>query len=119
MDAALKKKLQRFLDATRGELFFARRILMVEGIAEALLLPVLTKIAGGCLKESAVTVLNADGLNFNAFLPLFGESRLGHPVAILTDEDAEKVGEPLGQICDFRSLVPLPFFFPRMDKCFS
>src|ERR1043166_9868346 len=45
MDAELKKKLQRSLDATRGELFFARRILMVEGIAEALLLPVLTKIA--------------------------------------------------------------------------
>jgi Predicted ATP-dependent endonuclease of the OLD family len=94
MDPELKKKLQRFLDATRGELFFARRILMVEGIAEALLLPVLTKIAGGCLKESAVTVLNADGLNFNTFLPLFGENRLSFPVAILTDGDAAKIGDP-------------------------
>jgi putative ATP-dependent endonuclease of OLD family len=94
MDIELKKKLQRFLDATRGELFFARRILMVEGIAEALLLPVLTKHAGGCLKESAVTVLNADGLNFNAFLPLFGANRLGFPVAILTDGDATKIGDP-------------------------
>ncbi len=94
MDEGLKKKLQRFLDATRGELFFARRILMVEGIAEALLLPVLTKIAGGCLKEAAVTVLNADGINFNAFLPLFGVNRLGFPVAILTDGDAVKVGDP-------------------------
>ncbi len=37
--AILKKKLQRFLDATRAELFFARRVLLVEGIAEALLLP--------------------------------------------------------------------------------
>jgi putative ATP-dependent endonuclease of the OLD family len=90
----LKKKLRRFLDATRAELFFSRRILMVEGIAEALLLPVLTKIAGGCLKESAVTVLNADGINFNAFLPLFGERRLSFPVAILTDGDAKKIGDP-------------------------
>ena len=90
----LKKKLQRFLDATRGELFFSRRLLMVEGIAEALLLPGLTKIAGGCLKESAVTVLNADGLNFNAFLPLFGENRLGFPVAIMTDGDAPHIGDP-------------------------
>ena len=93
-DEKLKKKLQRFLDATRGELFFARRLLMVEGIAEALLLPVLTKIAGGCLKDSAVTVLNADGLNFNAFLPLFGENRLGFPVAIMTDGDAPHIGAP-------------------------
>lgn len=89
----LKKKLQRFLDATRGELFFARRILMVEGIAEALLLPVLAKIAGGCLKTSAVTVLNADGINFNAFLPLFGDKRLGFPIAILTDGDASKISD--------------------------
>jgi putative ATP-dependent endonuclease of OLD family len=94
IDPTLKKKLQRFLDATRGELFFARRILMVEGIAEALLVPVLTKIMGGCLKESAVTVLNADGINFNAFLPLFGANRLGFPVAIMTDGDAEKIGDP-------------------------
>jgi putative ATP-dependent endonuclease of OLD family len=93
-DERLKKKLQRFLDATRGELFFARRLLMVEGIAEALLLPVITKIAGGCLKDSAVTVLNADGLNFNAFLPLFGDNRLGFPVAILTDGDAPHIGAP-------------------------
>jgi len=94
MEGKLKKKLQRFLDATRGELFFARRILMVEGIAEALLLPVFAKLAGGSLKESAVTVLNADGINFNAFLPLFGEKRLGFPVAVLTDGDAAKIGDP-------------------------
>jgi putative ATP-dependent endonuclease of the OLD family len=92
MEDPLKKKLQRFLDATRAELFFARRILMVEGIAEVLLLPVLAKIAGGSLKESSVTVLNADGINFNAFLPLFGEGRLNFPVAILTDGDAGKIG---------------------------
>ena len=86
-DPILKNKLQRFLDATRAELFFARRILMIEGIAEALLLPVLTRIAGGCLKDSAVTVLNADGINFNAFLPLFGADKLSLPVVILTDGD--------------------------------
>jgi len=88
----LKKKLERFLDATRAELFFARRVLMVEGIAEALLMPVLTRLAGGSLKKSAVTVVNADGINFNAFLPLFGLSKLAIPVAILTDGDAKAVG---------------------------
>ena len=94
-DETLKKKLQRFLDATRAELFFARRILMVEGIAEALLLPVLAKIAGGNLKESSVTVLNADGINFDMFIPLFGSGRLGLSVAILTDgDDTGRTGTP-------------------------
>jgi putative ATP-dependent endonuclease of OLD family len=86
-DVIKKNKLQRFLDATRAELFFARRILMVEGIAEVLLLPILTRIAGGNLKDSAVTVLNTDGINFNAFLPLFGRDRLDLPIAIITDGD--------------------------------
>lgn len=94
-DESLKKKLQRFLDATRAELFFARRILMVEGIAEALMLPVLARIAGGNLKDSSVTVLNADGINFNAFIPLFGQDRLSLPIVILTDgDDANKTGTP-------------------------
>ncbi len=92
IDEKTKKKLQRYLDATRGELFFARRILMVEGVAEALLLPVLAKISGGNLKESSVTVLNADGINFNAFIPLFGVERLRVPVVILTDGDAKEIG---------------------------
>ena len=91
-DDVVKRKLQRYLDATRGELFFARRILMVEGIAEVLLLPVLSKIAGCDLKESAVTVLNADGINFNAFVPLFGTEQLRVPVVILTDGDAKETG---------------------------
>ena len=95
IDDTIKKKLQRYLDATRGELFFARRILMVEGVAEALLLPVLAKISGGNLKKSSVTVLNADGINFNAFTPLFGTEGLRVPVVILTDGDAK---EPGGEI---------------------
>ena len=100
-DDNIKKKLQRYLDATRGELFFARRILMVEGIAEALLLPVLTKIAGGDLKEASVTVLNADGINFNAFIPLFGEGRIDVPVVILTDGDAKEIGGEKSAIASY------------------
>ena len=68
---------------------------MVEGIAEALLLPVLAKFAGGNLKESSVTVLNADGINFNAFIPLFGVERFRVPVVILTDGDAKEIGEKI------------------------
>jgi putative ATP-dependent endonuclease of OLD family len=103
-DATLKKKLQRFLDATRAELFFARRILMVEGIAEALLLPVLARMAGGNLKDSSVTVLNADGINFNAFLPLFGNGRLGLSVAILTDgDDTDRTGTPSASATGLRA----------------
>ncbi|MBU0507501.1 AAA family ATPase, partial [bacterium] len=112
MEESIKKKLQRFLDATRAELFFARRLLMVEGIAEVLLLPALTRIAGGCLKESAVTVLNADGINFNAFLPLLGDTRLSFPVAILTDGDAKKIGDPRSETAT--SLIEMAKQIPNL-----
>lgn len=95
IDIVLKKKLQRFLDVTRGELFFARKILMVEGIAEALLLPILAKKSGGCLKESSVTLLNVNGINFDAFLALFGLDKLNIPVVVLTDGDAKSLSDPL------------------------
>lgn len=92
MDPIIKKKLHRFLDATRAELFFAKKILMVEGIAEALLCPVLARMLGVDLKTSAVSVINADGINFNAFLPLFGKDGIKVPVALMSDKDANAIG---------------------------
>lgn len=109
----MKNKLQRFLDATRSELFFARRLIMVEGISEALLLPIFAKLAGGDLKESAVTILNADGLNFNAFLPLFGKGRLEFPVAILTDGDAKNTDSPKSNT--LKSLKEVANDIPNLD----
>lgn len=42
-----------------------------------------------------MTVVNVDGINFNAFLPLFGSGKLSVPIAILTDGDAASIeGEP-------------------------
>lgn len=113
----LKKKLQRFLDATRAELFFARRILLVEGIAEALLLPILAKIAGGSIKKSAVTVVNTDGINFNAFLPLFGPNKLGVPLAVITDGDSNTVTGERSDVA--RALKALEGSIPtlRVEYC--
>lgn len=89
-DEKIKKKLERYLDATRAELFFARKIIMVEGISEALLMPILAKICKGDLKESGVTIINTNGLNFNAFIPLFKKDGLPMKVAIISDGDPSK-----------------------------
>jgi putative ATP-dependent endonuclease of OLD family len=91
-DSIKKKKLRRYLDATRGELFFARKLLMVEGIAEALLLPVFARQCEGDLRKSAVSVINADGINFDAFIPLFAANGVLVPTVIMTDGDAPAVG---------------------------
>lgn len=82
-----KEKLQRYLNVTRAELFFARRIVLVEGAAELFLVQVMAKKLGYDLKKHAVSVISADGLNFDAFMPLFGEKALRIRVAVLSDSD--------------------------------
>lgn len=82
-----KRKLERFLDSTRAELFFAKRLIMVEGIAEALLLPLFAKKISVDLKEKAVSIVNVQGLNFDAFLSLLVEKGIQVPCAVITDSD--------------------------------
>ncbi len=84
-----KRKLERFLDSTRAELFFAKRIIMVEGIAEALLLPLFAKKIGYELKEKSVSIVNVQGLNFSAFMELLKDKGIQIPCAIITDADPD------------------------------
>ncbi len=80
-----KSKLQRYLDVTRGEIFFTKRVILVEGVAELILLPIIAKINGYDLDQNSVTVINCLGLNFEMFVPVL--ERLGIRTAIVTDDD--------------------------------
>jgi putative ATP-dependent endonuclease of OLD family len=82
-----REKLTRYLDVTRAELFFARRALFVEGTAEMLLVSVLSKKHGYDLRDHGVSLISVEGLNFDCFMPLFGEKAITVPVAIVTDAD--------------------------------
>lgn len=91
-----REKLERYLDVTRAELFFARRIIFVEGAAELMLVSVLAQRGGHSLRDHAVSLISVEGLNFDCFLPLFGKGRICIPVAVITDADpSEEVeGKP-------------------------
>lgn len=82
-----REKLERYLDVTRAELFFARRVIFVEGAAELMLIDALAKKMGFDLREYGVSLISVEGLNFDSFLPLFGEHGLRIPVAVVTDAD--------------------------------
>ncbi|KWT64246.1 hypothetical protein APY04_3510 [Hyphomicrobium sulfonivorans] len=85
--AGKKEKLQRYLDVTRAELFFARRVIFVEGAAEMMLVSELAKKLGLDLRDHGVSLISVEGLNFDSFFPLFGEKALRIPVAVITDAD--------------------------------
>jgi putative ATP-dependent endonuclease of OLD family len=94
-DKGKREKLERYLDVTRAELFFARKIIFVEGAAELMLVSVLAEKCGKNLRDHAVSLISVEGLNFDCFLPLFGKERIQIPVAIITDADptSEENGE--------------------------
>lgn len=84
--------LDRFLDVTKASLLFARAVLLVEGLAEQLLMPLLANAAGHSLLESHVTVVNVGGLAFGPFAHLYGPDRLPHRCAVVSDGDPKEAG---------------------------
>ncbi|TFW13364.1 DUF2813 domain-containing protein [Massilia arenosa] len=93
-----KRKLQRYLDITRADLFFARGVILVEGAAERALLPAIAESLGVNLRHGGITVVSTDGLNFDCFQPLFGELAIPIRLATLTDRDPPDIPFPeLGQ----------------------
>ncbi|MCQ4922239.1 AAA family ATPase [Tissierella carlieri] len=90
-DQASKNYVGRFLDVTKADMFFAKSIIFVEGIAEQLLIPEFTKGIGLDLTDSHVSVINVNGRYFNHFLKLFdvNNSKYAIPkkIVCLTDMD--------------------------------
>jgi putative ATP-dependent endonuclease of the OLD family len=82
-----KEKLQRYLNVTRAELFFARRIVFVEGTAELFIVEAMARKAGYDLLKHSVSIISTEGLNFDAFLPLFGTNAMQIQVAVISDAD--------------------------------
>lgn len=102
--------INRWLDVTKSTMLFSRGIILVEGIAEALVLPKLAEIIlqkynqnceesqrlASTLDEMGVSVININGINFKHFMKLFGnfEGSFGPNIPIycsgLTDRDPGK-----------------------------
>lgn len=94
--------LERYIDVNRGELLFARGIILVEGDAERFLVPVLARQQGFDLDKLGISVCSVSGTNFAPYLILLGPNGLDIPLVALTDKDPRPpkedgaTREPLG-----------------------
>jgi len=77
-----KKYVERYLDATKSTMLFARAVLFVEGLAEQLLFPVFAEYIGCSLEKSHVALVPVGGVTFKHFLPLFGAGHKEGQVAL-------------------------------------
>ncbi len=87
MDDKEKGNFERMMDITRARLYFAKAVILVEGISEAVLVPILAARLGYDLAKLHISVIPICGVAFETFKKLFDPSALGIPVSIVTDAD--------------------------------
>lgn len=81
-------QIQRYLDAVRTNLLFAKGVILVEGDAEEILIPIMVKqVFGVSLDELGISLINIRSTGFTNVAQLFHDSRIKRKCAILTDLD--------------------------------
>ena len=94
LDERDEADLQRYIDVSRGEIFFARGVVLVEGDAERFLVPAFAEALGIPLDMLGITVCSVSGTNFTPYVKLLGPEGLNIPHAILTDRDPNGTKPP-------------------------
>jgi putative ATP-dependent endonuclease of the OLD family len=90
LSAAEQEDLNRYLDATKSNLLFARKVLLVEGAAELILLPPLVKqVMGIDLEREGISVVAIHGTHFGPYARLFSTGSLPKKCAIVADADQD------------------------------
>ncbi|WP_421262835.1 AAA family ATPase [Aeromonas sp. 602200] len=80
--------VQRYLDAIRSNLLFAKSVVLVEGDAEEILIPILLKkVLGLSLDEIGITLVNIRSTGFENIAMLFDDERIKKRCSIITDLD--------------------------------
>lgn len=85
--------LQRFLDVTKANLFFARGVLIVEGDAENILLPTVARLIGRDLTHHGVSIVNVGTTGLGRFARIYQradpetDGQIQVPVACVADLD--------------------------------
>ena len=88
--------LEKFLDVTKSNLFFAKGVILVEGWAEEILIPSLAKAIGIDLTAKGVSVVNIGNVGFDHYSNIFLRKNapfMDIPVAVVTDCDVREYEE--------------------------
>lgn len=82
-----KNHLTKFLDVTRSDMLFSDKVILVEGIAEKLLMPLFMKICGCSYEDEHISIVEIGGKHFKYFVELFNGNSVKKKVLCITDKD--------------------------------
>lgn len=108
--------LERYLDASRGEILFAKGVILVEGYAELYLVPVFAEILGKRLDERGISVCSVHGTDFMPYVKLLGKNALKVPSAIITDGDPQYRKDHIVYAGNIRGARIAAFRAPKKEK---
>ncbi|WP_367872966.1 ATP-dependent endonuclease [Luteolibacter sp. Populi] len=102
------EKISRYLDVTRSGLLFGNRAVLVEGIAEALLLPVIARkivLAGeheAWLRFKGTLIIPIEGVDFRPYVEIltrpYRDARIAQKLIVVTDADPSVRGNRKGNL---------------------
>lgn len=84
--------MERFLDATKANLFFAKGLIMVEGDAENLLIPAIAELMDRHLHKHGVSIVNVGSTAYKRYVNIFkrkDEKTFDIPIAVISDLDVK------------------------------
>ncbi len=88
LDANEIADLERYLDATKSSLLYARKVMLVEGPAEMFLIPAMIEnVYGVQLERLGISVIGIHGVHFGVYAKLFQRGSLEKKCAIVADAD--------------------------------
>jgi putative ATP-dependent endonuclease of OLD family len=112
-------KLDRYLDITKSAMLFGTRVILVEGLAEALLMPAFARLVLDAIPDERARtrakavfrgscIVAVDGVDFTPYLRALladvGGVRIADRVVVITDQDPKKTAEPDAEETE----LPLP-----------
>jgi len=101
------KYLKKYLDATNSTLFFSRKIILVEGIAEQLLIPIFfKKIYGQTIEKVRCNVVNVNGLAFKNYLEIVKNGYFVKCIVLTDSDTGTKIENRAGNLRDRYSSCP-------------
>lgn len=80
-----RKDLERYIDVKKGEIYFGKGVILVEGVAEEYLIPTFAEALHMPLDKKGLICCNINSTNFKPYVQFL--DALGIPYVVITDGD--------------------------------
>ena len=82
-----QKHIMKFLDVTKSDMLFAKKVIFVEGLAEKLILPKFLEKEGYSYENEHISIIDIGGKHFKYFIDIYEDSNINKKILCITDKD--------------------------------